>query len=173
MHIQHRDLRINHQIRAKEVRVVDESGKQIGIMPIEEARARAEEAGLDLVEIAPNADPPVCKIIDYGKFKYQLSKKAQEARKNQKTTQLKEIKFRPKIDEHDYQFKKNHIIRFLTAGHMVKVTVMFRGREMVHTEMGRRILDRLIVDLEELARVEREPKLEGRNMSMIFAPKKK
>jgi len=153
--------------------VVDESGKQIGIMPIEEARARAEEAGLDLVEIAPNADPPVCKIIDYGKFKYQLSKKAQEARKNQKTTQLKEIKFRPKIDEHDYQFKKNHIIRFLTAGHMVKVTVMFRGREMVHTEMGRRILDRLIVDLEELARVEREPKLEGRNMSMIFAPKKK
>jgi len=173
LHIQHRDLRINHQIRAKEVRVVDESGKQIGIMPIEEARARAEEAGLDLVEIAPNADPPVCKIIDYGKFKYQLSKKAQEARKNQKTTQLKEIKFRPKIDEHDYQFKKNHIIRFLTAGHMVKVTVMFRGREMVHTEMGRRILDRLIVDLEELARVEREPKLEGRNMSMIFAPKKK
>lgn len=173
MHIQHRDLRINHQIRAKEVRVVDESGKQIGVMPIEEARARAEEAGLDLVEIAPNADPPVCKIIDYGKFKYQLSKKAQEARKNQKTTQLKEIKFRPKIDEHDYQFKKNHIIRFLTAGHMVKVTVMFRGREMVHTEMGRRILDRLIVDLEELARVEREPKLEGRNMSMIFAPKKK
>ncbi|MCD6451064.1 MAG: translation initiation factor IF-3 [Acidobacteria bacterium] len=164
---------MNHQIRAKEVRVVDESGKQIGIMPIEEARARAEEAGLDLVEIAPNADPPVCKIIDYGKFKYQLSKKAQEARKNQKTTQLKEIKFRPKIDEHDYQFKKNHIIRFLTAGHMVKVTVMFRGREMVHTEMGRRILDRLIVDLEELARVEREPKLEGRNMSMIFAPKKK
>lgn len=153
--------------------MVDESGKQIGIMPIEEARARAEEAGLDLVEIAPNADPPVCKIIDYGKFKYQLSKKAQEARKNQKTTQLKEIKFRPKIDEHDYQFKKNHIIRFLTAGHMVKVTVMFRGREMVHTEMGRRILDRLIVDLEELARVEREPKLEGRNMSMIFAPKKK
>jgi len=126
LHIQHRDLRINHQIRAKEVRVV-----------------------------------------------YQLSKKAQEARKNQKTTQLKEIKFRPKIDEHDYQFKKNHIIRFLTAGHMVKVTVMFRGREMVHTEMGRRILDRLIVDLEELARVEREPKLEGRNMSMIFAPKKK
>jgi len=173
LHIQHRDLRINHQIRAKEVRVVDESGKQIGVMPIEEARARAEEAGLDLVEIAPNADPPVCKIIDYGKFKYQLSKKAQEARKNQKTTQLKEIKFRPKIDEHDYQFKKNHIIRFLTAGHMVKVTVMFRGREMVHTEMGRRILDRLIVDLEELARVEREPKLEGRNMSMIFAPKKK
>lgn len=142
-------------------------------MPIEAARARAEEAGLDLVEIAPDANPPVCKIIDYGKFRYQLSKKAQEARKKQRTTQLKEIKFRPKIDEHDYQFKKKHIIRFLAEGHMVKVTVMFRGREMAHTEMGRRILDRLIVDLEELARVEREPKLEGRNMSMIFVPKKK
>jgi len=138
----------------------------------DEARSMADAKGLDLVEVAPTARPPVCRIMDYGKFRYEQSKKAQEARKKQKTVQVKEVKFRPKIDEHDYNFKKNHAVRFLTADDKVKATVMFRGREVTHPEIGEQILSRLREDLAELAEVERPPKLEGYNMVMILQPRK-
>jgi len=163
---------VNHQIRAREIRVIDENGEQLGIMSPDEARPLAEARGLDLVEVAPSARPPVCRIMDYGKYRYEQSKKAHEAKKHQKTIQVKEVKFRPKIDEHDYQFKKNHAVRFLTAQNKVKATIMFRGREITHPEIGRQILKRLKDDLEELATVERNPKLEGYNMTMILAPRK-
>ena len=139
---------------------------------LDEARSMADAKGLDLVEVAPTARPPVCRIMDYGKFRYEQSKKAQEARKKQKTVQVKEVKFRPKIDEHDYNFKKNHAVRFLTADDKVKATVMFRGREVTHPEIGEQILSRLREDLAELAEVERPPKLEGYNMVMILQPRK-
>lgn len=141
-------------------------------MTPDEARSMADAKGLDLVEVAPTARPPVCRIMDYGKFRYEQSKKAQEARKKQKTVQVKEVKFRPKIDEHDYNFKKNHAVRFLTADDKVKATVMFRGREVTHPEIGEQILSRLREDLAELAEVERPPKLEGYNMVMILQPRK-
>ncbi len=133
----------------------------------------ADEQGLDLVEVAPNSDPPVCRIMDYGKFKYEQDIKAKKARKHQATVQLKEIKFRPKIDSHDYETKKKHVIRFLAAGAKVKVTIMFRGREMAHAERGLAILERLAEDLVDLAIIENQPKLEGRNMHMLIAPTKK
>lgn len=133
----------------------------------------ADEQGLDLVEIAPNADPPVCRIMDYGKFKYEQAIKAKKARKHQTTIQIKEIKFRPKIDKHDYETKKRHVIRFLESGAKVKVTIMFRGREMVHAERGLVILERLAEDVKDLCIVESQPKLEGRNMLMLLAPVKK
>lgn len=133
----------------------------------------ADEQGLDLVEVAPNSDPPVCRIMDYGKFKYEQDIKAKKARKHQATVQLKEIKFRPKIDSHDYETKKKHVIRFLSAGAKVKVTIMFRGREMAHAERGLAILERLAEDLTDLAIIENQPKLEGRNMHMLIAPTKK
>lgn len=132
----------------------------------------AEERGLDLVEVAPTAQPPVCRIMDYGKYLYQQNKKAQEAKKNQKMVQIKEVKFRPKIDEHDYEFKKNHIIRFLQDENKVKATVMFRGREVTHAEIGEQILRRLLQELSEFALIERHPKLEGYSMTMILTPKK-
>ena len=132
----------------------------------------ADTGGLDLVEVAPTANPPVCRIMDYGKYRYEQSKRAHEAKKHQKTIQVKEVKFRPKIDEHDYEFKKNHAVRFLKAQNKVKATIMFRGREVTHPEIGRQILQRLTGDLEELAVVERAPKLEGYNMTMILSPKK-
>ncbi len=138
----------------------------------DEALKIAEERGLDLVEVAPTARPPVCRVMDYGKYLYQQSKKAQEAKKHQKTIQVKEVKFRPKIDQHDYEFKKNHVIRFLKDENKVKATVMFRGREVTHAEIGREILDRLRQEVEELAQVERPPKLEGYNMTMILSPRK-
>lgn len=162
--------RINGEIRAREVRCIDADGKQVGVMSLDQALDLAEERGLDLVEVSPNADPPVCRIMDYGKYKYQKSKK-ESSRKKQKGSVLKEVKFRPKIDEHDYNFKRNHILRFLKAGAKVRVTIMFRGREMAHTEKGRDILDRVRSDVQELARVDVEPKLEGRNMYMIVSPK--
>jgi translation initiation factor IF-3 len=133
----------------------------------------ATDQDLDLVEVAPQADPPVCRIMDYGKYKYERAVRQKEARKRQVKIEVKEIKFRPKIDIHDYQTKKGHVIRFLEAGARVKVTIMFRGREMAHTELGRKILDRLEVDLEGLATVDQKPKLDGRNMIMVLAPVKK
>ena len=159
-------------IRAKEVRVVDEDGGQVGIMPPEQALVIAQGRDLDLVEVAPSASPPVCRIMNYGKFQYQKSKRAHEAKKHQKQVVLKEVKFRPKTEEHDYQFKKNHIVRFLSEGNKAKATVVFRGREMTHQDIGRRLMDRLIDELREVGDVERAPKMEGYAMVAIFMPKR-
>lgn len=150
--------------------MVGPDGKQIGIKPLEEALRLAEEMDLDLVEVAPLADPPVCKIMDYGKYRYEQTVKMKEARKKQAVVSFKEMKMRPKIDRHDYEIKRRHIERFLKAGHKVKVTVMFRGREMSHTDRGMELLRQLAEEVSELATVESEPKLEGRNMQMILAP---
>jgi len=143
----------------------------VGVVPIREALIMAEEAGLDLVEISPNASPPVCKILDFGKFKYELQKKENEARKKQKVIEVKEIKLRPGIDEHDYQVKMRSVHRFLEEGDKVKVTMRFRGREMVHQELGMKVLDRVRAELDALAKVEQWPRLEGRQMIMVMAPK--
>ncbi len=148
-------------------------GAQIGIVSTQDALRRAQELDLDLVEVAPQAVPPVCRIMDYGKYKYERDIRQKEARKKQARIEVKEIKFRPKIDPHDYATKKGHVERFLKAGSRVKVTIMFRGREMAHTELGRRILDRLVEDLKELAVVDSAPKQDGRNMIMVIAPTKK
>jgi translation initiation factor IF-3 len=158
-------------IRVREVRVVGADGTQLGIMVTSDAQRLAEEEGLDLVEVAPNERPPVCRIMDYGKYKYQKSKRLQQAKKKQKIILVKEIKLRPKTEEHDYRFKTQHVRRFLQDGHKAKVTVVFRGREMAHTELGRRILDRVIEDLEDVATVEQLPKQEGRNMTMVLGPR--
>lgn len=158
-------------IRVREVRVVGADGTQLGIMITSDAQRLAEEEGLDLVEVAPNERPPVCRIMDYGKYKYQKSKRLQQAKKKQKIILVKEIKLRPKTEEHDYRFKTQHVRRFLQDGHKAKVTVVFRGREMAHTELGRRILDRVIEDLEDVATVEQLPKQEGRNMTMVLGPR--
>jgi translation initiation factor IF-3 len=160
-------------IRAKEIRVVDDEGGQLGIMTPEEALAIAKSKELDLVEVAPGATPPVCRIVNYGKLQYQKSKRAHEARKNQKQVVLKEVKFRPKTEEHDFQFKKNNVLRFLEEGNKAKATVTFRGREMMHQELGRKLMDRLVTELSELADVERPPKLEGYALTAIFIPKKR
>ncbi len=164
--------RANHQIKAKQVRVIDPDDEQIGILEIEEALHQAEELGLDLVEVSPNSDPPVCRIMDFGQYKYQQSKKQHEAKKHQKVTHLKEIKLRPKTEEHDYRFKLKHAIEFVEAGDKVKVTIMFRGREMTHQELGRRLMDKFVGEIEELAQIESPPKMEGRTLSLILAPKK-
>ena len=148
-------------------------GEQIGIVTVQDALDRANAADLDLVEVAPQANPPVCRIMDYGKYKYERGMREKEARKKQQRIEVKEIKFRPKIDRHDYETKKGHVIRFLNAGARVKVTIMFRGREMAHTELGQRILDRLAEDLDGLVSVEQSSKLDGRNMIMVVAPTKK
>jgi len=163
------DLPRNEQIKVPKVRVVDENGKQIGIMPTRKALDLAREKGLDLVLVAPNADPPVARIMDYGKYKYQLTKKQKENKK--KAVQLKQMKFRLKIDEHDYQTKVRHIRRFLEEGHKVRVVVMFIGREMMFTDKGKEILERVIKDTEDLAVVESPPKVEGRDMWMVLKPK--
>jgi translation initiation factor IF-3 len=155
------------------VRLVGADGSQIGIVSTQEALRRAQELDLDLVEVAPQANPPVARIMDYGKFKYERDIRQKEARKKQSRVEVKEIKFRPKIDQHDYATKKGHVVRFLTAGARVKVTIMFRGREMAHTDLGRRILDRLVEDLGDLAVVESTPKQDGRNMVMVIAPTKR
>jgi len=149
---------------------VGADGQQIGIVSIQEAMRRAQELDLDLVEVAPQANPPVCRIMDYGKFKYERDVRQKEARKKQVRVEVKEMKMRPKIDPHDYATKKGHIERFLNQGARVKVTIMFRGREMAHTELGRKLLDRLTADLSELATVDAYPKLDGRNMVMVLAP---
>ena len=151
--------------------VINFDGAQIGVIPIEEALNYASDADMDLVEVAPNAKPPVCKIMDYGKFKYRQSKKAHDAKKKQKSIRLKEVKITPNTEEHDYQFKLNHAKRFLVGGDKVKVTVFFRGRQITHSELGLKILKRFATDLDEIALVEQEAKQEGRNMAMVFAPK--
>ncbi len=155
------------------MRLVGPDGAQIGIVSTEDALRQARELDLDLVEVAPAASPPVCRIMDYGKYKYERDIRQKEARKKQSRIEVKEIKFRPKIDPHDYETKKGHVVRFLKAGSRVKITIMFRGREMAHTELGRKILDRLVDDLKELATVDSAPKQDGRNMIMVIAPVKK
>ena len=165
--------RLNDRIRAQRCRLISEAGEQLGIFLVSDALRMSDEQVLDLVEIAPNADPPVCKIMDYGKYKYEQEQKAKAARKHQTRVEIKEIKFRPKIDTHDYETKKKHVVRFLEAGSKVKVTIMFRGREMMHAERGLVILERLAADIAELGHVENQPKLEGRNMFMLVAPHKK
>jgi translation initiation factor IF-3 len=152
---------------------VGADGSQIGIVPTVDALKMAQDQDLDLVEVAAQAVPPVCRIMDYGKFKYERDVRQKEARKKQTRVDVKEIKFRPKIDRHDYETKKGHVVRFLNSGARVKITIMFRGREMAHTELGRKILDRLVEDLTDLANVDTMPKLDGRNMVMVLAPTKK
>ncbi|WP_073234152.1 translation initiation factor IF-3 [Desulforamulus putei] len=166
-----KEQRINEEIRAREVRVVDSDNNQLGIMSVKEALRIAEERQLDLVEVAPQAKPPVCRIMDYGKFKYEQSKREKEAKKKQRIIQVKEVKLRPRIEDHDYTVKAKNAERFLKDGDKVKVTIMFRGREIVHTDLGKNLLDRLAEDLKDLCIVERQPKLEGKNMIMILAPK--
>lgn len=163
---------MNHRIRAREVRVIDEEGTQLGVMPPQQALRFAEERGLDLVEVAPNGTPPVCRIMDYGKYRYQMKRKAHEAKKHQKSITVKEVKFRPNTDEHDYEFKKNHIIRFLKQGNKVKANVWFRGREIVHKEIGRALIQRLIEEIEKIGEVEDQPRMERNNLICIFAPRK-
>ncbi len=165
--------RINERIRTQRVRLIGVDGSQLGIFNTVDALRIADEQNLDLVEVAPNSDPPVARIMDYGKYKYEEAIKAKKARKHQTTVQIKEIKFRPKIDKHDYETKKRHVVRFLESGAKVKVTIMFRGREMVHAERGLAILQRLAEDVRELAVIEAEPKIEGRNMFMLLGPVKK
>ncbi|HQR27240.1 MAG TPA: translation initiation factor IF-3 [Nocardioides sp.] len=167
------DLRINDRIRVPEVRLVGPNGETVGIVPTHEALKLAQEADLDLVEVAPTARPPVCKLMDYGKFKYENAQKAREARRNQTNVIIKEMKLRPKIDHHDYETKKGHVVRFLRAGDKVKITIMFRGREQHRPELGFRLLQRLAEDVTELGFVESAPKQDGRNMIMVLAPLKK
>lgn len=162
--------RLNEAIRVKECRLIAYDGSQLGIYPIEQAHRIADNEGYDLVEIAPQAQPPVCRIMDYGKFKYDQAIKAKQARKNQSKIETKEMKFRPKIDIGDYTTKKKHVMRFLAAGSKVKITIMFRGREMSHPEQGLSILERLADDLKDVAVIENQPKMEGRNMHMLIAP---
>src|SRR5262245_12707890 len=163
--------RINEAIRAREVRLIDENGQNAGIISRQEALERAAAAGLDLVEVSPDAEPPVCKILDYGKFKYQEQKKEAEARKKQKKVEVKEIKLRPTIDDHDYDVKMRSMKRFFEEGDKVKVTLRFRGREMAHPELGREVLMRVKNDTQNIAKVEAEPRFEGRQMVMVLAPR--
>jgi translation initiation factor IF-3 len=165
--------RINERIRVPEVRLVGPQGEQVGIVRIEDALRLAQEADLDLVEVAPNSRPPVVKLMDYGKFKYEAAVKAREARRNQANTEVKEMRFRLKINEHDYETKKGHVVRFLKGGDKVKVTIMFRGREQSRPEMGRRLLLKLADELQEFGVVENMPSQEGRNMSLVLGPLKK
>jgi len=151
--------------------LIGPDGQQIGVVPVKEAQQMAYDRGLDLVEVSPTAKPPVCRILDYGKYKYELSKKQKVARKRQHTVQLKEMRYRPKIEEHDYQFKTKHVRQFLLDGFKVKVFVEFRGREMAHTEFGKKIIERLQEELSDIASVEQRPKMEGRNLTTIMMPK--
>ena len=158
-------------ITSAQVRLVDENGEQVGVVSTADALRRAEGAGLDLMEVSPNADPPVCKILDYGRFRYEAQKKKNEARKKQKIIEVKEIKMRPNIDTHDYEVKMRSVKRFFEEGDKVKVTLRFRGREMAHQELGIRLLDRVRDEAATIAKVEAEPKLEGRQMIMVLAPR--
>ena len=163
-------VRRNEQIRAREVRVIGAEGEQIGILPCSDAIAMAREAGYDLVEVAANAEPPVCRIMDFGKFKYEQQQKKKEAKKNQTVVQIKEIKVRPKTDDHDYETKLRHIRRFLTDGDRCKVTVFFRGREIVHKDRGESILEKIIADTADVGKVEQAPSAEGRTLQMLLIP---
>lgn len=164
-------MRINEEIRAREVRVIGSDGEQLGIMSGREAQQLAYEKHLDLVEIAPTAKPPVCRIMDYGKYRYEQQKREKESRKKQKTFDIKEVKLRPGIEEHDFNVKFKNAVRFLEDGDKVKVTIMFRGRELSHPELGEVLLNKMAAQLKEMTVVERQPKLEGKNMIMIVAPK--
>ncbi len=164
---------MNHQIRADSVRVINPEGQMLGIYPIHQALAVANELGLDLVEVNPKADPPVCRIMDVGKFKYEQKKKAHEARRHQKQVEVKEVKMRPKTDEHDFDFKMKHVLRFLEEGDKAKITIRFRGREIAHPEAAVKVLQRVIEVTKEVAIVEQPYKVEGRTMTMLIAPKPK
>jgi translation initiation factor IF-3 len=164
---------INAEIRAKEVRLIDQHGEQVGIMAIRDALAQAEAAAMDLVEISPEAEPPVCRIMDYGKFVFELKQKKKEAKKKQHQVQIKEIKLRPGTEEADYQVKLRSIVRFLEEGDKAKITLRFRGREMAHQELGMKQLQRIEIDLAEIGAVEQHPKMEGKMMTMLIGPKKK
>src|SRR5881392_385209 len=164
-------VRVNRQIRISPIRVIAPDGAQLGVLTVEEALAAAQERGLDLVEVAPLARPPVAKIMDYGKFKFEEAKAARAAKKKQHIIHLKEVKYRPGIDEHDFEFKTRHAREFLQDGNKVKVTMMYRGRQMAHIDLGRAVLDRVANELKDIAKIEQDPKLEGRNMSMVLAPK--
>jgi translation initiation factor IF-3 len=164
-------VNINEHIRAREVRVIGDDGDQLGILPLDGALAAAQEAGLDLVEVAPEADPPVCRIMDFGRYKYQQSKKSAESRKKSTVIEVKEVKFRPKTGEHDYQFKLRNIHKFLAEKNKVKVSLIFRGREIAHADLGQALLERVLRDIGEAGQSEQMPKLEGRNMIMVLGPK--
>ncbi len=163
-------VRINREIRAREVRVIDPAGEQLGILPLVEALRAASNFDLDLVEVSPKSEPPVCRIMDYGKFKYQQSKKAQEAKKKQAVVHIKEVKLRPKTEEHDFQFKLRHIERFLKEGNKTKVTIIFRGRELAHPEIGRNMMERVIEEMKQCGKIEQLPKFERRNFMIVLAP---
>ena len=165
------ETRINERIRVPQVRVVGDDGSQVGVIPVREALAMAQAKGLDLVEVSPTARPPVCRIMDYGKYKYEQSRKARKAKKKQHVTHLKEIKMRPKIDDHDYGFKMDHAREFLNARDKVKFTIMFRGREMAHQDIGHRLMARVIADLTEIVSVETPARSEGRTLTMVVMPK--
>lgn len=164
-------LRVNERIRIKEVRVISPDGTQLGVLPIEQALQTAYGLHMDLVEVAPEARPPVCRIMDYGKYRYEQSKKAREAKKKQTIIDLKEVKLRPKTEEHDFQFKVRHAERFLKEGNKAKITMMFRGREVIRMDRGRALLNRFVEALKDVAVVEQQAKVEGRNMTLILAPK--
>ena len=169
--ISNKELQINEQIRDKELRVVDTDGSQLGIMSLQDALDLAEQRNLDLVKIAPQAKPPVCKIIDYGKFRFEQSKREKEQRKNQRVVEIKEVRLSLNIDTHDFETKKNHAVRFISEGNKVKASIRFRGREMGHPELGQEIMRRFAEAMEDVANVEKAPKLEGRTMLMFLAPK--
>jgi translation initiation factor IF-3 len=171
-HISEKRVRVNEQIRISPVRLIQDDGEQIGIVSIDEARERAKDRGMDLVEVAAEARPPVVKMMDYGKFKYEAARAAREARKKQHTIKVKEVKFRPGIEDHDYDFKVGHVRRFLDEGNKVKLTMMFRGRQITHPELGLEVLQKVTEDLKDVAKVESNANMEGRAMSMIVAPLK-
>ncbi len=168
--IKDQKVRVNDQIRISPIRLIDADGEQVGIISLDEARERAADAGLDLVEVAPDARPPVCRLMDYGKYKYEEARKAREAKKKQHTMQVKEVKYRPGIEEHDYAFKTRHVRRFLEDGDKVKVTMMFRGRQLSHPELGLEVLEKVVEDVNDLGKIESQPTREGRTMIMVLAP---
>ena len=163
--------RVNDQIESPQIRLIDQNGDMVGVVSLHQGLQMAYEAGLDLVEISPGADPPVCKLLDIGKYKYEQQKKQSEARKKQKVIEIKEIKMRPGIDDHDYEVKRRAMLRFLEEGDKVKITLRFRGREMVHHDLGAKVLERVRNDLADVAKVESSPRMEGRQMTMVVAPK--
>jgi translation initiation factor IF-3 len=163
-------INVNERVKAREVRLIDDEGKQLGIIPTSEALKVAKERGLDLVEVSPKTVPPVCKIMDYGKFKYQIAKKAQEAKKKQAVIQIKEMKLGLKIEEHDLSFKIKHIKGFLDEGSKVKIIIMFKGREVLHVDMGEKLAQRIIESVRDVGELEQKPKFDGRNIVMVFAP---
>ena len=165
-----KEVRVNREIRAREVRVIDPEGKQLGILPLAEAFRAAANFDLDLVEVSPKSAPPVCRIMDYGKFKYQQSKKAHEAKKKQAVVHIKEVKMRPKTEEHDFRFKLRHIERFLKEGNKTKITVVFRGRELAHPDLGKNMLNRIVEGTKEWGKIEQSARFEGRNFTMVLAP---